>query len=783
MNIIAITEKWDNQKNYNAKIKLNQKFAQKRILEALKKEKNNKKFLEESFSELKELYKKGKELTKNDKKIILELEDRIQKHGILVAHSPIIESSKISMLSKSEPRDAFIPDFTNEDQLTKVWFKKWADGKWYHINRNRYPNALSENDVVYIFKRDKKWTPIDTGFGPKVELSSLYVRSEDYDKDNMTFLKPSEMKPWQIISVKKCSSGTFCILPVWTKIFTSEGIVEVKPWEIINIKEAKNSIHTSKMSDIPDMYKADPLNPASKELFDLINEYKTKEFTMTTSEQAQFQAKIADIFSRINRGQKLIEILGTNENTPKTLREEYDIAAKISKTIDEKYLSKIDCSDFNKALKEADKIMDEVLSDETINTTQKQTIIMGIMTHMITTTNLHQHIKGSTPKEVTLTLAREKGLSESAIKDIEAAYAQADKWYPVLSEFNKAYDIIGQVIRTPEDYKASINGIIRESMKRGQLICEIRCACDSLKDAKTGQSLTPHEGTLAIMKAIEEVRSEIQAEGLNPPKTSFVFLTFRGKGWDWSLPMATTQAKEAVKTAEEHPEMKFGYDIAGPEDTGRWPKAFKEAIDIINKHNEEIKSWMKKGNTIGITMHAGETPRYEGWEGYKSVIDAIEMWATRIGHGIQLAKYLQETEKNNSEEFSRVLNMIKEKWITIEICGVCNIQSIPVNSEGMEQHAIQIFLDYWIPVSICTDNDAICGTNISKEYTQFLLTGHSNFMDWNAVKQSVRNSIDSAFIPESDKIDVRFELENRIAKIQKLYDRKIKSKQLQWESK
>jgi adenosine deaminase len=152
------------------------------------------------------------------------------------------------------------------------------------------------------------------------------------------------------------------------------------------------------------------------------------------------------------------------------------------------------------------------------------------------------------------------------------------------------------------------------------------------------------------------------------------------------------------------------------------------------------------------------------------------MGAIRIGHGIQLAKYLKETEKNNPEEFNRVLNMVKEKGITVEICGVCNIQSIPINSEGMELHAIQIFLDYGIPVTICTDNDAICGTNISKEYTQFLLTGHSNFMDWNAIKKSVRDGVDAAFISDVDKADVRNELENRIAKVQKLYDDKVKSR-------
>ena len=109
----------------------------------------------ETIAQLKELYKKkAGDLTKEEKSKILELEKEIQKQWILVARSPSIESTKISMLAKSEPREIFIPDFNNEAQLVEVWFRKWEDGKRYHTNRGWYPNALSKNDVIYIFKRD-----------------------------------------------------------------------------------------------------------------------------------------------------------------------------------------------------------------------------------------------------------------------------------------------------------------------------------------------------------------------------------------------------------------------------------------------------------------------------------------------------------------------------------------------------------------------------------------------------------------------------------------------------
>jgi superoxide dismutase len=162
-------------------------------------------------------------------------------------------------------------------------------------------------------------------------------------------------------------------------------------------------------------------------MFDKLSEYKAKEQILTEEQKAELQYQIAESFGSIDRGQQLINILGTNEDLPVTLKEKFEVAARISKEIDDKYLSRIDCTDFNKGLEEAGKVMDEILSDDTLNEAQKQAALMGIMTHMITTTNLHQHGKGSTPKEVTLALARKKGLPESTIADIEAAYAQADK--------------------------------------------------------------------------------------------------------------------------------------------------------------------------------------------------------------------------------------------------------------------------------------------------------------------------------------------------------------------
>ena len=83
-------------------------------------------------------------------------------------------------------------------------------------------------------------------------------------------------------------------------------------------------------------------------------------------------------------------------------------------------------------------------------------------------------------------------------------------------------------------------------------------------------------------------------------------------------------------------------------------------------------------------------------------------------------------------------------------------------------HPVQEFMKQGIPITICTDNDAICGTNITKEYGQFLLTGHSELMNWNAVKEVARNGIQSAFIPDKDKSEALDEFTKRVRIIERL---------------
>ena len=674
----------------------------------------------------------------------------------LTASSPRIEHSKVSVIAKPNQVEAVIPDLSASDEVLSSYGLVKDGNRWYAPNREEMPQPLTTNDIVIIGSRNTEGKPESVWFCSKEEFAKLYTNSTKYNNGEIEFINPEILPKGEITPATKCASGTVCVLPVGTKLASNEGVTTVDAGEIVIVNENKNSVYTTTFSKFLSKYNYDPLNPASKELFNLIEEYTQKESFLTEVEKQNYHEKITEQFNKINRAQKLCELSPlANENPPTTLRGEYKLATKISDMLETKYLSRIDVSNFNNALEQAKTVLNEIYQDTTLTQVQKDAAVTSVMVRLLPKTNSHQHLKGSVPEDVTLDVAKSKGYTEEQLAEIREAYAKSGNGYKSLNDFCANYRIISKPIKTPADYEMAIDGVLREAIKQGQIAVEIRCACDSWKD-ENGKFIMPDDATEMAIEIIERVKNNLKEEGLDVPKTGFVFLTSRRRGEVYEK-SAIYQAQAAVNAAKKHPDLKFGYDVAGPEDTGHGPKDFAQAVSIIKEYNAKIESGELKGEKISITMHAGETPTFDnGRPGYLSVEEAIEMGVDRIGHGVQAVTNPKTMQK------------LKESGVTVEICGVCNIESVPANTEGLDLHPIDKFIEYGIPVTICTDNNAICSTDVSKEYLQFLLTGHGNFMDWNAVKQSARDGINSAFIPEAEKQEAITIMEEKINQIQNL---------------
>lgn len=135
-------------------------------------------------------------------------------------------------------------------------------------------------------------------------------------------------------------------------------------------------------------------------------------------------------------------------------------------------------------------------------------------------------------------------------------------------------------------------------------------------------------------------------------------------------------------------------DLAGAEALFRT----ENFADIFNKAKRE---------NIPFTIHAGEA------DGSESIKKAIEFGTKRIGHGIRCI------------ENKELMQEIREKGITLEICPTSNIQTQAV--EG--KHPLEELYRSGILTTINTDNDTVSNTNIEQEYQWVLRNTRLTYND------------------------------------------------------
>ncbi len=163
-----------------------------------------------------------------------------------------------------------------------------------------------------------------------------------------------------------------------------------------------------------------------------------------------------------------------------------------------------------------------------------------------------------------------------------------------------------------------------------------------------------------------------------------------------------------------------GVDLAGDENKYP-PRNYKRIFERAQDYK------------LPITIHAGEAA------GPESIRDAIELLgAKRIGHGISLI-----------EDYD-LINIVKEKNITLEICPTSNVQTKAVNS--LHDHPLRRLYDMGVPITINTDNCTVSNTNITKEYQ--LLADYFKFTQKD-LQQIVYTALEASFAEKLLKKDIK----------------------------
>jgi adenosine deaminase len=286
---------------------------------------------------------------------------------------------------------------------------------------------------------------------------------------------------------------------------------------------------------------------------------------------------------------------------------------------------------------------------------------------------LHQHVDGSIPAEVTWELMRHYRLNPVAsleemrrhleIQEGEEGtlLAYLDKMhYPLwVTQF---YENISKVTEAIVDAAAAA-GVVTLELRYSPVI-------------HTYAGLTPRQSIRSALSGMNHARKRHQEM-----KLGLVVIAMRQHGPH----IAKILARQALAEAQHLHQRTgvVGFDIAGPE-RGNPPRLFRSAYEIARLGH------------LGLTAHAGEDagPDYV-WQ----AVD--ELGANRVGHACAAAKDKE------------LLRRLARDGIAVECCLSSNYHTGAVPRGG--PHPLQAFLEAGVPVALCCDNSTVSRTDQVRE--------------------------------------------------------------------
>lgn len=301
---------------------------------------------------------------------------------------------------------------------------------------------------------------------------------------------------------------------------------------------------------------------------------------------------------------------------------------------------------------------------------------------------LHLHLDGCVHTGTACKLLNQENLEKDMVVDFSNSS---------LSEYLKKFDIPNLVMQTQQNLTLISQELIEDLKRDGVIYAEIRFS-----------PLLHTKGGLSFKQIIDAVLEGLKDDSV---KTNLILCMMRNATEEENLQVIQAASDYLGKGV-------VGIDLAG--DESKYPTSLFR--DLFNKINEFH---------IPLTVHAGEAASYTNIE------EAINNHAKRIGHGIRLI--------DNKE----LLNVAKERGITLEICLTSNVQTKAVSSYS--SHPIKELIKQGVLVTINTDNRTVSNTTLSHEYE--LLNQYFGFSihDFKALNI---NAVQASFLSPREKIEL-----------------------------
>jgi adenosine deaminase len=286
---------------------------------------------------------------------------------------------------------------------------------------------------------------------------------------------------------------------------------------------------------------------------------------------------------------------------------------------------------------------------------------------------LHQHVDGSIPPEVTWELMRHYRLSpvESLEQMRRFLEIQDGEEGTLLAYLDKMHYPLW-VTQFYENISKTVESICMAAAAAGVTTLELRYA----PLIHTYAGLTPRQSIRAALSGMNHVRRK------HPKlKLGLIVIAMRQHGPH----IAKILARQALSEAQHLHERTgvVGFDIAGPE-RGNPPRLFRSAYEIARL------------GRLGLTAHAGEdAPVDYVWE----AVD--ELGVDRVGHGCAAVR-----------DVELVRRLARDRTL-VEVCLSSNYHTGAVRKG--ERHPLHAFLEAGVKVALCCDNSTVSRTNALSE--------------------------------------------------------------------
>ena len=306
---------------------------------------------------------------------------------------------------------------------------------------------------------------------------------------------------------------------------------------------------------------------------------------------------------------------------------------------------------------------------------------------------LHLHLEGSIDPPTLLELKQHHG-KKATLAEVEQLYR-----YQNFTGFLMAFKSVTEELQTAEDYELITYRLMKGLKAENVLHAEVYVS--------VGVCLWRKQDFDSIFAGLERGRDRGERDfGVS---LLWIFDAVRQFGADKAQQVAELAVRYKGPSV-------VGFGIGGDERQAA-PELFRDVYSFAAT------------NGLRLTAHAGETA------GPGSVWGALNLPAERIGHGFTAS---QDPE---------LVETLSTRQIPVEICITSNLKTgiCPTVAE----HPVRNYFDQGVMVTLNTDDPAMFGTSLSREYQ--LAQDTFGFTDEH-LRELARNSFEASFLPAEKKL-------------------------------